>query len=212
MFRSIIFDLDGTLVDSYPAILESLNHVLKKFHKDPIDLETVKKLVGKGIENLITRAIGAENVREGVKAFRGSYDETHRRGTFLLPGVLSTLEGLHRKGIGMSVASNKPSDYSKSILAHLQINQFFLDCYGPDRGVPPKPDPAMLRALIRLMDSSAEDTLYVGDMALDVQTARNAGVRVALIPTGGGSPEELRSAGPDFLLSDFSDILKLFKT
>lgn len=212
MFRSIIFDLDGTLVDSYPAILESLNQVLNRFHKDPIDLETVKKLVGKGIENLITRAIGAEYVREGVKAFRASYDETHRRGTFLLPGVLSTLGGLHRKGIRMSIASNKPSDYSKNILEHLQINHFFLDCYGPDRGVPPKPDPAMLKSLMMVMNSSAEETLYVGDMTLDVQTARNAGVCVALIPTGGGSLEELRSAGPDFLLSNFSDILKLVKT
>jgi len=212
MLHSIIFDLDGTLVDSYPAILESLNHVLKIFDKNSVDLETVKKLVGKGLENLITQALGPENLIAGVKAFRASYDETHRHGTFLLPGVLSTLEELHQNRVKMSVASNKPSDYSKNILEHLHINHFFVDCYGPDRGVPPKPDPAMLKTLIRLMESSTKETLYVGDMVLDVQTARNAGVRVALIPTGGGSPEELRSAQPDFMLSSFSDLLKLVKT
>lgn len=209
MFHSIIFDLDGTLVDSYPAILESLNQVLKAFHKNQVDMETAKKLVGKGLENLISQVIGSEDINAGVKAFRASYDETHRRGTFLLPGVLPTLEALHQKRIKMSVASNKPSDYSRNILEHLRINYFFVDCYGPDRGVPPKPEPAMLKTLMRLMDSSTEETLYVGDMVLDVQTARNAGVRVALIPTGGGSEEELRSAQPDFMLSSFSDLLKL---
>ncbi len=209
MFHFIIFDLDGTLVDSYPAILESLNHVLKRYHKNPVDMETVKKLVGKGIENLITQAIGPDHVSEGVRAFRSSYDETHRRGTFLLPGVLFTLEALHRKKIKMSIASNKPSDYSKNILEHLGIHHFFIDCYGPDRGVPPKPDPPMLMTLMTLMGSSTEETLYVGDMALDVQTARNAGVRIALVPTGGGSFEELRSAQPDYMLSTFSELLEL---
>jgi len=211
MFHSIIFDLDGTLVDSYPAILESLNSTRKLFHKSPLDLETVKKMVGKGIENLITQAIGAENMAEGVKMFRASYDETHRRETFLLPDVYSTLATLHRKGIKMSVASNKPSDYSKNILRHLGIDHFVIDCYGPDRGVSPKPDPAMLKTLMSLMDCTPEETLYVGDMALDAQTARNAGVYVALIPTGGGSVEELQSAQPDFLLSRFSEVLDLFQ-
>ena len=128
-----------------------------------------------------------------------------------MPGVLYTLEGLHRKGIGMSVASNKPSDYRKSILAHLQINQFFLDCYGPDAGSA-QAGPGNAESI------DSFDGFFSGGYPVcwGHGSGRPDGAECRRPccpdPNRRRFTEELRSAGPDFLLSDFSDILKLFKT
>ena len=209
-FKAAIFDLDGTLVDTYPALLESLNHVLSAFSLPAVDPPMIKKMVGRGLENLMRQAVGEERLKEGIMLFRSSYDQTHLRGSFLFPDVKETLLSLRRLGTNMAVASNKPSDYSRNILKHLDINQFFLECFGPDRGVRPKPDPEMLRTTMQVLQSTSEETLYVGDMILDVETARNAGVPVALISTGGYSLRELRDAHPDYLFPHFQMLLTIF--
>jgi phosphoglycolate phosphatase len=174
-----------------------------------VDLKTVKKMVGRGLENLIRDAIGEAHLKEGVALFKRSYDETHLRGTFLLPDVKETLQALDKNGIRMAVASNKPSDYSKNILHHFKIDQYFAACYGPDVVQHTKPHPAMLQGLMKFMNVSPEQTLYVGDMLLDQETARNADVKVALIATGGNSDEEMREIDPDFLLKKFSELISL---
>ena len=209
MFRAIIFDLDGTLVDSYPALHESLNFTLRTLGLKPVDIKTTKRLVGRGLENLIREAAGEENLIRGIEAFKKSYDEIHLDGTFLLPEVYQILELLHHRGVKMAVASNKPSDYSKNILHHLSIEKFFLYFTGPEQVGATKPNPAMLQELMRLMDVTEKETLYVGDMVLDAETASNAGVRVALISTGGNSHEELKAANPDYLFRRISELLKL---
>jgi phosphoglycolate phosphatase len=208
-YKALIFDLDGTLVDSYDAIQESLNFTLEKLGYPTLDLETVKRRVGRGLENLIRDSVKEEHISAGIELFKRSYDETHLRGTYLLPDVKETLTLLHRKRLRMGVASNKPSDYSKNILKHLRIERFFADCYGPDLVGSPKPDPSMLIALMREMQTEPAETLYVGDMLLDVESGRNAKLRVAIIPTGSNSIEELRKANPDYLLKSFRDLISI---
>lgn len=204
MIHAIIFDLDGTLVDSYPAILESLNYTRGAFGLADVDMTDVKRMVGRGLENLIRTAIGEKDLASGMEVFRTSYDKTHLSGSFLLPGVLETLQTLQQHSIPMAIASNKPAEYSKNILKHLGIDRFFVDCVGPEIAGKPKPDPAMLNYLLEHMRKSPADTLYVGDMILDAETARNAGVRLALVSTGGNSYEELKSLHPDYLLRSLS--------
>ncbi len=208
-YKALIFDLDGTLVDSYPAIHESLNHTLTSFGMPPVDLPTVKKMVGRGLENLIRDAIGQEHLKEGIESFKRSYDETHLSGTLLLPQVKETLQRLNDSGLSMAVASNKPSGYSKNILRHFEIDQYFAACYGPDIVQFIKPHPAMLQGLMTLLNVAPHETLYVGDMTLDLETAQNADVKAALIPTGGNSVDELKAIRPDYLLKDFSELFSL---
>jgi phosphoglycolate phosphatase len=205
MIQAILFDLDGTLVDSYPAILESLNYTRGAFGLSDVDLADVKRMVGRGLENLIRTAIGEKDLASGMEVFRTSYDKTHMSGSFLLPGVFETLQTLQQHSIPMAVASNKPADYSKNILRHLGIDAFFVDCVGPEIVGKPKPDPAMLNYLLQRLQKSPGETLYVGDMILDAETARNAGVRLALVSTGGNSYEELMSLHPDYLLRSLSN-------
>ena len=207
-FKTIIFDLDGTLIDSYYAIQESLNYVLEHYGLAKVDLPTVKKMVGRGLENLMQQAVGDERKEQAIALFRKSYDETVMRGTFLLPEVAQTIRALYEKGIKMAVASNKPSIYSRTILENFELNPFFEACYGPDVVKQAKPHPAMLEGLMKELNADKRETLYVGDMVIDVETARNAGVPVALIATGGNSSDELRSLNPDYFIDRFSDLLK----
>ena len=210
--RAVIFDLDGTLVDSYPAILESLNHTRLTLGLPPYDLATVKTMVGRGLENLMRQAVGEDQLKKATAIFRKSYDETHLRGTVILPGVRQTLEELHRTGLNMAVATNKPSDYSRNILKHLDLEQYFKECYGPDRcGGRAKPDPAMLNAVMIALKATPRESLYVGDMVLDAETARNAGVSLVLIATGGNSYTELDEIQPDYLFPDITGLLSLFE-
>lgn len=210
-FQAVIFDLDGTLVDSYSAILESLNDTRLAFGLPPYELEAVKGMVGRGLENLMRQALGDERYKEGMAIFRKSYDDTHLRGTVLLPGVQQTLAELQARGVRMAVATNKPSDYSLNILKYLGVDSFFAECSGPDRAGRTKPDPAMLNVLMMAMNVRPAETLYVGDMVLDAETARNAGVRLALIATGGNSFAELEAAEPDFLFHDITGLISLFE-
>jgi HAD superfamily hydrolase (TIGR01549 family) len=208
-YKALIFDLDGTLVDSYDAIQESLNFALEQLGYPTLDLETVKKRVGRGLENLISDSFREEHLEPAIELFRKSYDETHLRGTYLLPEVQETLSSLYRKHLRMGVASNKPSDYSKNILKHLRVERFLVDCYGPDLVGPPKPAPTMLFALMREMQVEPAQTLYVGDMILDIETARNARMKVAIVPTGSNTAEELSQANPDYLLESFRELLSI---
>lgn len=210
MYTAAIFDLDGTLIDSYPGILESLNYALTSLGRPTIDLASVKKIVGKGLENLIHQAIGPEKLEEGKKLFRTRYDKAHITGTFLLPEVLETLTALLDKGIPMSVASNKPSEYTRNILRHLDLERFFTYSFGPEHVQKTKPDPAMLRELMQRMKVEPPEVLYIGDMFMDIQTARNAAVDVAVIPSGGNTRDELASGSPDYLLDRLTEVVALF--
>lgn len=209
MIKTIVFDLDGTLVDSYPAILESLNCTLRHFHLPEVDSQKIRRMVGRGLENLLLQVIDPSQLQEGVRVFKNSYDETVSRGTFLLPDVAETLTNLHAAGAKMAVASNKPAEYSRMILRELKLDHVLPLCFGPNEQIPPKPEPTMLRTIMSELNSAPGETLYVGDMALDVGTARNAQVLVALVPGGGDEVETLREAKPDFLLQRFSDLCEL---
>jgi phosphoglycolate phosphatase len=206
LFKTIIFDLDGTLIDSYSAIEESLNYVLEHFGLQKVDLPTVKKMVGRGLENLMQQAVGEERKGQAIALFRKSYDETVMRGTFLLPEVDETIRALYAQGIKMAVASNKPSIYSRTILENFGLNPFFEACYGPDIVKQAKPHPAMLEGLMKELNANKKETLYVGDMVIDVETAKNAGIPVALIATGGNSSNELQSMNPDYFLNSFASL------
>jgi phosphoglycolate phosphatase len=209
-FSAAIFDLDGTLVDSYEPIAASLNSVRARFGLAPKSVETVRGEVGSGLELLIASNVGEEHVVDGVALFRREYRKIFLAGTRLLPGVAETIAALERAGVGMVVASNKPAYFSREILDHLGLSGRFRAVLGPELVENPKPHPEMVLRAIELLGVAPERILYVGDMVVDIVTCRRAGIAVAVLPTGSEGRDALAAAEPDYLLGGFREVAPLF--
>ena len=214
--RAIVFDLDGTLIDSYDAIAESLNTALESLALEAMPREQIRTMVGRGLESLVESALrrgGAEApeslVREGVRLFRAHYDRICVDGTRLLPGVSLTVPELARRGYRMAVATNKPSCFARRLLDALGIGDHMGAVFGPDLVRHPKPDPGMVHAAMRELGVSAAEAVYVGDMEIDVQTARAAGLGVIVMPTGSSARDALEASGADHVADSFTSLLDL---
>jgi len=207
LIRGIIFDFDGTLIDSYEAIAESLNHVRQSYGLDPVGLDEVKNLVGHGLEQLIQTSVGPDRIEEGVQRFRQCYAGICEQKTRILPQVKDTLEELDRRGYQMAIATNKPSYFARDILRSLEMEHLFAEVLGPNDVERPKPDPEMLEIIMMRVGLSPEEVVYVGDMLLDIEVAQRAGVAVYAVPTGSATREALLAGRPDRLLHRFSDLL-----
>jgi phosphoglycolate phosphatase len=198
----VVFDLDGTLVDGYAAILDALSFAMGRLGFLPPTLGEVRRMVGEGLERLLEKAVGPARADEGVRLFRERYPEVAIEKTDLMPDVEEVLDALEASSRRMIVASNKPALFSKMILDAKGISGFFQSVEGPDAGAPPKPNPAMLNRALHRMGIAPADAVVVGDMDIDAKFARAAGCRVALVPGGSATPEELKRAGADVVLEN----------
>jgi phosphoglycolate phosphatase len=199
--RGLVFDLDGTLVDSYAAITASLNAARARFDLPPLEQEAVRRRVGRGLECLIADLVGPDRVEIGVDLFREHYAGVFAETTHALPSVPTTLRRLGRAGIRMSVASNKPARFSVPILRGLELLSWFDTVQGPDLAGTTKPDPVMIHACLAGMRIAPGEAAYVGDMPLDVRSAARAGLPVVLIQGGSATEAELRATGQTVLSS-----------
>ncbi len=199
--RAVVFDLDGTLVDSYAAIAASLNHARAGWSLPPLDDATVRRGVGRGLEALIEDHVGADRVDRGVERFRAKYAEVFAEHTFALPGAAETVRRLARDGYRVAVASNKPARFTRPILEHLGMAGSIGSIHGPDTVGATKPDPAMIRRCLLDLGATVDDAVYVGDMVLDVESARRAGVPVVLVRGGSSDDDALRATGCPVLAS-----------
>jgi len=202
----VVFDLDGTLIDGYAAIGDALGFAMGRLGFAPLPLERVRRMVGHGLESLLAEAVGEARAAEGVRLFRERYAEIAVSHTDLLPEVPEVLAALADRGHPLALASNKPEHFSRLILDAKGVGARFLCVGGPDADTPPKPDPAMLRRLMREAGASAADTLVVGDMEVDAHFARAAGCRVVLVPSGSRTREELAAVAADGLIARLREL------
>jgi 2-phosphoglycolate phosphatase len=194
-YKLLIFDLDGTLVDSYEAIQDALSHAMAALGFPPWPPEETKRRVGRGLEILMEEAVGAANVAEGVRLFRERYPAVFLEKTRVLPGVAETIPALKSRGKTLAVATNKPSDFSRRILDHLGLGRYFDLVLGPLDVARPKPHPDMLNRILADLEFRPDETLYIGDMTLDAESAANAGLACVLLATGGNGRSELEATG-----------------
>jgi len=206
LIRCILFDLDGTLLDSYDAIAESLNLARQSFGLPGYTRGEVVQMVGHGLEKLMAEALGPENIEEGVRIFRDRYRLVSLSGSRLLSGVETTLRELKARGYRMAVITNKPAYFSRKILEHLGVSELLPVLYGPDLA-PAKPDPEMVFRCLRDLGCEAAETILVGDMLVDRDTANNAGILYFAVATGSESREKLLAASPHRFLERFEDLL-----
>lgn len=207
--RAVLFDLDGTLADSYPAITASVNHVRGLYGLPPLEVAEVTKYVGRGAEKLLHDTCPAGDVAANVAAYRKHHPSVLYSGTQLLPGAADMLATLLGRGYRLALCSNKPLPFTTELLRYLGIAPRFEVVMGPELVARPKPAPDMLVAALERLRLLPEEAVYVGDMTVDIETARGAGVPVWVIPTGSDDLGKLQSAKPDRLLTSLEEVVAL---
>jgi phosphoglycolate phosphatase len=208
-FRTVLFDFDGTLADSYPGITATVNHVRGLHGLPPLTIAEVKPHVGRGPADLLRQTSPVGEVAENVAAYRAHHPSVLRDGTRLLPGVYDTLRTLHARGLPLAVCSNKPIVYTKELVTILDIAAFLALVLGPEDAGLPKPAPNMLLLALTRLGIGTSEAVYIGDMTIDIQTGRAAGVTVWSVPTGSDDIAVLRAARPDRLLNKLTDLIDL---
>lgn len=205
----IIFDLDGTLADTKLDLANAVNATRAEFGLPPLPPEAVYSYVGNGAPVLIRRALGEEfseeEVQRGLEYFYGRYREHMLDHTRLYPGVAESLDRLSADGVKMAVLTNKPVRFSQEIVEGLGIADHFFRVYGGNSFATKKPDPEGVNRLLAEAQAARENALMVGDSAVDVRTARNAGIAVCGV-TYGFQPESLAAEPPDILVDRFPDL------
>ena len=204
--RAVVFDLDGTLIDSYDAITEALNAARARFGLPPVPRESVRRQVGHGLETLIEHHLGRERVDAGVAVFRSVYPTVMFEGTRPLPGVPDELRRLARAGLAIGVASNKPRRFILPLLQHVGLGETVAAARGPDDDLPPKPEPAMIHAVLDELGAPPDEAIYVGDMPLDAESGRRAGCRTWLVATGSADRAELEAVPCVRIFSDLHEL------
>jgi phosphoglycolate phosphatase len=207
--KAVLFDFDGTLGDSYPAITASVNHVRALHALPPLSVAEVKRHVGRGPDHLLSHTVGIGDNTANVAAYREHHPSVLRSGTQLLPGAAETLRALHNRGLRLAVCSNKPVVFTRELVSILEVASCFDAVLGPDDVPKPKPAPDMLLAALSRLGVKAAQTLYIGDMVVDIETARAAGVAVWVVPTGSDELVTLQRARPDRVLRDLHEAAEL---
>jgi phosphoglycolate phosphatase len=194
--RALIFDLDGTLIDSKRDLIRSVNAMLAEMGRETLHEDTISGYIGHGAPQLVGRVLGneaSEVERErALKFFLAHYEEHKLDSTCAYPGVAEALEEL--SGFSMAILTNKPVRVSVRILEGLGLAKYFRAVYGGNSFETKKPDPLGTRKILGEFGASPDEGILIGDSEVDVQTARNAGTLAAVVNYGFGTHD--RAAYP----------------
>ncbi len=212
MFELLVFDLDGTLVDSKRDIATAVNLTLGELDFPKRDPEQIYGFIGGGVHKLILNSLPegrSDMLDRGVDLFWASYKEHVLDTTKLYTGVYKMLETLSTVR-RMAIATNKPYAHTHMIIQGLDIDRYFASVQGWKMGIPVKPDPELVVRAITEAGVPADRAVMIGDGTNDVLAAKAAGLRSCAVGYGYGKKERLMEAGPDYFAESVSDIVKLF--
>jgi phosphoglycolate phosphatase len=208
--KAVIFDLDGTLADSLAEIGNAMNAALQRFGFEAHPLEAYKHMVGEGVEALVakaTRGAPAETAAQVLECYRDEYRSNGHQLSHPYPGVLDLLQKLQARQIPMSVLSNKRDEFTKHLVSLRFLGMPFVDVRGERPSVARKPDPTAALELATAMRMAPSDVTFVGDTAVDMRTARNAGMVAVGVTWGFRGAAELREAGASRLIDRPAQLL-----
>jgi len=213
-FKAIIFDLDGTLLDTLEDIANAANRVLVAKGFPPRSLDVHRKAVGSGARVLMERILPSEKkdpstIQECFEAFRKDYGDNWNVKTKPYRGIPELLDELQRRKMKMAVLSNKRADFTRKCVENILVKWKFDAVLGGEDGLPSKPDPAGAVEIVNRLGISAKEFIYLGDTGVDMETAKKAGMFAAGALWGFREKEELLMFGADILIERPMDLVKM---
>ena len=208
--KLIIFDLDGTLIDSKVDIANGVNFTLRELNLKEVPDELIYTYVGNGVEPLIRRAVesaGGNGIGNALDIFRAYYLEHLLDNTVLYPNVMTVIKNL--SGIKKAVVSNKSERFVKKILSELDIAKYFEIALGGDSLKNKKPHPDTINLVMERVGASPKKTLIVGDSAVDIECGKRAGTYTCGVTYGYRDRRELIEAGADWIIDDMGELMNL---
>ena len=211
-YKAVLFDMDGTLLDTLEDLCDSTNHALAQMGYPLRGIEEIRRFIGNGAEKQIRRAVpegtSEGKIMETLAAFRAYYQDHCQIKTKVYDGLLAVLSELKEKGVKMAVVSNKPDAAVKKL-----SREYFGDrldyAIGPSDGVRCKPYPDMAEEVLKALGVEKKDAVFVGDSEVDVQTGLNAGLDVIAVSWGFRSRKVVIEAGAKMIADDASELEKL---
>ncbi len=216
--KLLLFDLDGTLIDSAPDLALAVNHTLKSLNRPIFDEDIIRSWVGNGAQTLVKRALsGKSEINENIdtalfenalEIFLTFYKNNLCVKTLAYPNVLTTLKTLQKKGYRLSIVTNKPFDFIEPILIGLGLDNLFEFSLGGDSLTNKKPHPEPLLHICEKLNISVENSLMIGDSKNDILAAKAASMDSIGVTYGYNYGEDIGIYKPDVIVSDFGNILK----
>ena len=217
--EAILFDLDGTLINSGPDLALAVNHMLKTLERDTFSEDVIHGWVGNGAKTLVDRALSGQRIidenldallaAKALNIFLAFYAQNLCVATVTYPNVSSTLKALKAKGYRLAIVTNKPYDFVDPILDGLGLDGLFELILGGDSLPQKKPDPAPLLHVCRTLDVNVEQCVMVGDSKNDLLAAKASGMQSAGVTYGYNYGEDIGIHNPTVIMDDFSELLEL---
>lgn len=207
MSGALLFDLDGTLVDSRRDIADGVNFTLEQLGRPTLSVDSVARMVGDGVRQLLIRAAGPLDdvtMKHALDLFLPHYLEHCTDTTVLYPGVIETLESF--EGRALAVVTNKPTAHTEKTLRATGLAGYFSVVIAGDTLPTRKPDPEPLWEALRRLGSPRDSAVMVGDSPLDIRAARSAGVRAAAVTYGFRPGSDLSALSPDYLIGSLAEL------
>lgn len=212
MIKLVIFDLDGTLVNAYPAIIRSVNFTLKTLGEPLQKAAAIKRAVGMGDRNLVEQFVGSKLAAKATKIYRAHHLKALKSGVQFLPGARRVLQWARRQGLLVAIASNRPTIFTIEILKGLKSQQYFDKVLCADQAPRPKPYPDMLRIICKDLNIKKQETFFVGDMTIDLKCGAKAGIRTIAVTTGSNEKNELNLLKPYKIIDRISHVKHLINS
>jgi 2-hydroxy-3-keto-5-methylthiopentenyl-1-phosphate phosphatase len=209
--RGIIFDLDGTLIESYEAIYLGLKECLQRFEKEIFPYADLKKYLKPDLETTLSQFFSREDILKVIPIMRKKYEELYLDKTRFLDGAQEVLKALHSAGVLLGIASNKFGRFSRGAILHLGVSDYFKSVIGAGDVPRNKPFPDMIHIALNEMDLHPREAIFVGDTLTDIEAGKQAGVDVYALPTGFQSKKELSRGKPRRLLRNLKELVRVVK-
>ncbi|MGZ3536868.1 MAG: HAD-IA family hydrolase, partial [Thermodesulfobacteriota bacterium] len=209
--RGIVFDLDGTLIESYEAIYLGLKECFQHFRKEIFPFSDLKIYLKPDLETTLSQFFKPEEVLKAIPIMRKRYEEVYLDHTHFLDGAKDVLNTLHSNGVVLGVASNKFGRFSRGALMHLGVSDRFKSVVGAGDVPRNKPFPDMIHRVLKEMQLPSEEAIFVGDTLTDIETGKEAGIDTYALPTGFHSKEELSRGTPKRMLRNLKELTRIVK-